>query len=181
MANAKPPKGTGGGPGGEFKWAPGAQHELRMGVGHGFLNMLLYAEDRAKENAVVRGGNRSFLTGSHLGGPLGIKDRPGTSRARPTVGGNLRRSFHAIVYVNGSPLGGSHTVDQNGESAGGYPTGGGDVVGILGTNSGYGLWVDQGTSRMPARPMVMPAIRQMQGAAQGLFEAGAGGYWRRRK
>lgn len=167
--------------GSAFKWAPGAKDKLRLGAGHGVLNAVLYGEDRAKENAVVRGGNRSFLTGSHLGGPLGIVDKPGTRRAKPTVGGTLRRSIHAVVYVRGRSLPGSHTTDENDARVPAYPTGGADIVGFVGTNSGYGGWVDQGTSKMPARPMIMPAIRQMTSAFRQLFEAGANAYWRLQK
>lgn len=164
-------------PPGEFKWGPGAQGILEKGIGYGFLNALLYAEDRAKADAPVRGGHRSFLTGSHLGGPLGIQDKPGTKRPKATVGGTLRRSIYASVFVHGAPIAGSRTTDENGKSTAGVNTGGGDVVGILGTNSGYGEWVDQGTSKMPARPFIMPAINLMAGTLSSLFFAGAAKIW----
>jgi hypothetical protein len=159
-----------------FQWRSGAQDDIRMGIGHGALNLLHYAEDRAKANAVVRGGHRSFLTGSHLGGPLGIRDVPGTRRARATVGGFLRRSIHAYVSVDGRVLSGRS--DDNGEAIPSY--GNGQIIGALGTNCGYGGWVDQGTSRMPARPMIMPAFNDALALAEPLLRAGAEGYWRGR-
>lgn len=155
-----------------FVWAPGAQDGLKVAAGYGLLNVLLYGEDRAKAVSVVRGGNRSFLNGSHLGGPLGIVDVAGTSRAKATVGGTLRRSWHAIVYVNGNAIPGSRVTDDNGTGIpDDYPQTG-EVAGFLGTNCGYGGWVDGGTSRMPARPMLVPTIGLMQSAFESLFQAG---------
>lgn len=157
--------------GAEFKWAPGGEKALTTASAYGLLNALYYAEERAKSNAVVRGGNRSFLTGSHLGGPLNIKDLPGTKRAKPTVGGTLRRSIFVSVFLNGSPIPGSRSKDENGQSIEGLAPAG-EVTGFIGTNCGYGGWVDGGTSKMPARPMIVPAIQEMSASLQSLFIAG---------
>jgi len=163
-----------------FRWRQGAQNDLRMGVGYGLLNAGLYAEERIKAETPVRGGHRSFLTGSHLGGPLGIVDVPGTRRAKPTVGGTLRRSVHAIVFVDGRTVPGSRRTDENGVPVPQYNAGGAHVVLVLGTNAGYGGWVDGGTSRMPARPFVMQGVAQMGRALGSLSRAGAEAYWRSR-
>ena len=164
-----------------FRWRPGAQNDLRMGVGYGLLNAGLYAEDRIKADTPVRGGHRSFLTGSHLGGPVGIADLPGTRRAKVTVGGTLRRSVHAIVHVDGRIVPGSRTVDENGVPVPSYNTGGAHVVLVLGTNAGYGLWVDGGTGRMPARPFVMQGVALMGRALGSLARSGTDAYWRTRR
>jgi hypothetical protein len=166
--------------GGTFRWRPSGKADIRNATASGMLNVLLYGEERVKAVSVVRGGNRSFLTGSHLGGPLGITEDPKltASRAKATVGGTLRRSWHAIVFVDGRVFPGSRTIDENGKGLPNYPRGS-VVVGWIGSNSGYGEWVDQGTSKMPARPMLIPSIQQMIGAAANLFRAGWGAYARR--
>lgn len=172
-----------GGKAADFRYRSGGKADLRMAAGTGLLNTLLYGEERIKANSVVRGGNRSFLTGSHLGGPLNITDVAGTRRAKPRIGGTLRRSWHAIVFVNGQAIPGSRTIDENGKPAPpDYPrTAPGGIVGIIGSNSGYGGWVDQGTGKMPARPMIWPGVRAMTSALAGTFSAGWNRYVRSRR
>lgn len=165
--------------GAAFRWNPRAKADIRNAAGSGMLNMLLYGEERVKAVSVVRGGNRSFLTGSHLGGPLGIVDPAGTGpRARPTTGGTLRRSWHAIVFVDGRVYPGSRTVDENDVAVPQYQRTPG-VVGYIGSNSGYGEFVDQGTGKMPARPMLVPALSDMARSGVNLFRAGWNAYARR--
>jgi hypothetical protein len=159
----------------DFRWAPNGRRDILNATGSGILNMVLYGEERLKAHAVVRGGHRSYLTGSHLGGPLGIGDVPGTSRGRATVGGTLRRSAHAVVFVDGRVLPGSRTVDENGTAIPAYSVTG-EVIGYLGFNCGYSEFVDQGTARMPARPMIQPATQDMLANARNLFTAGWSAY-----
>jgi len=163
-----------------FRWRPGGQRDLRLGVAYGLLEAGYYGEDRMKADAPVRGGHRSFLTGAHLAGPLNVSDFPGTRRAKVTVGGTLRRSIHAIVYLDGVPIPGSRRVDENQVPIPNYATSGAHVILVLGTNSGYGGWVDGGTAKMPARPFTMPAVAQMSKALGSLMRSGADGYWRTR-
>ncbi len=169
-----------------FTFRPTGRRDIRNAAASGLLNTLLYGEERIKSVSVVRGGNRSFLTGAHLGGPLGIADittrrvprsaltKAGTVR----VGGTLRRAWHSIVYVDGRPFPGSRTMTENHEPVPtDYPTGGSPsgIVGIIGNNAGYAGWVDQGTYKMPARPMLLPGLREMIGNVASLFSAG----WRK--
>lgn len=176
-----------------FQWRPGGRQDVRSAAAAGLLNALYYGKDRAIASSVVRGGNRSFLTGSHLGGPLGIVE-PGTSsvaaasakrrssvpksaltkRGSVRVGGTLRRGWHALVMVDGRVFPGSDRRTANNEPVGGYPSGGSPsgIVGIIGNNVDYSGFVDQGTRKMPARPMLYPAVRDMVGAAERLFRAG---------
>lgn len=163
-----------GGKNAEFKYRRGGRDDLRMAAASGVLNVLLYGEERTKAESVVRGGHRSFLTGSHLGGPLNITDSPGTRRGKVRVGGTLRRSWHAVVFVNGRPIPGSRVIDENSvQTPRDYPlnspTG---IVGVIGSNSGYGGWVDGGTYRMPARPMLSFGVRAMTSNLRTLFAAG---------
>lgn len=110
-------------------------------MGHlavGMHAVVLVAETEAKREAPVRGGYRSF--------------RPGTS----PIGGTLRRSIHAVTYgVDGGVVG----LDNEGGKA--IPTEEapvpGKITGYIGTNSGYGAFVELGTSRMPARAFLSPA------------------------
>jgi hypothetical protein len=137
---------------------PAEVQRLRQDLAFGLLNFGLAAlEGALKRQAVVRGGHRSFMTG------------PKTKAGTPRVGGTLRRSMHAVVYLDGQPL--LPKADENGQSTPDYPAGSGIVL-YAGTNSGYGLYVDQGTSRMRARPMVIPAFLETKDEAPALIAAG---------
>jgi hypothetical protein len=161
-----------------FTWRSGGKRDLRLGAGYGLLNALRYAEERAIADSVVRGGHRSFLIGAHLGGPLGMTEHAKTPRGKATVGGNLRRSWYSSVSVDGSLIPGSKTI------VGGLPAPNpqarAGIAGYFGNTAEYSFWVDQGTSKMPARPMAMPAVGAMTSAFGGLFRAGAFGYWNSR-
>ncbi len=185
-----------------FAWSPDGREQLRRATAMGLLNVMLYGEERVKANSVVRGGNRSFLTGSHLGGPLGITEpgqttvagslgaiRARTPRSSLTkagtvrVGGTLRRGWHVVVYLDGKLLPGSRTLTENGEPVPDYPSGGSPagIVGVIGNNVAYSGFVDQGTWKMPARPMLLPAARDMGIAAHTVFMAGFTRYARAEK
>jgi HK97 gp10 family phage protein len=129
-------------------------NRLKLALGYGMLNAMHFCETRAKAEAPVRGGYRSF--------------RPGTS----PIGGTLRRSIHSVVYVDGRPLIGSGQTDDNGNAVPDYAPGRG-IVGFCGTNSGYGYFVEAGTVRMRARPFLGPAFDQTVAAAPALIAAGA--------
>lgn len=164
-----------------FTWRSGAQTDIRMGAGYGMLNALFYAEERAKEDSVVRGGHRSFYTGAHLGGPLGMTEHAATPRGKGHVGGHLRRSWYSAVTVSGVLIPGSRIRGQDGDE-GHRPLGLGPsgIEGAFGNAANYSGWVDQGTSKMPARPMAMPALNAMAGAYASLFRAGAYAFWNSR-
>ena len=103
----------------------------------GMVALMLDAETEAKRETPVRGGYRSF--------------RPGTS----PIGGTLRRSVHSAVYLDGR-LVGSHA--EAGGILDGLPAGRG-IVGFVGTNTGYGAYVDLGTRKMAARPFLLPGAQ----------------------
>lgn len=126
---------------------------------YGVLNLLFAIERQVKSVSVVMGGNRSRNT---------IKTKAGT----PRVGGTLRRSWHAVVYLNGQTIPGSHTVDENGKPAPGYQPDAA-LQGFVGSNSGYGGYVDQGTVHMTGRPMLQPSVNVVMPEADALIAAGA--------
>lgn len=125
---------------------------LREAIAYGMLNLGLAIENDAKADAVVRGGHRSFAPN----GP---------------VGGNLRRSYHAVAFLDGRQIGGDRT-DENKRPVPQYSPGRGIRV-FIGTNAGYGAYVELGTSRMAARPTLVPALLKNRARATQLIGAGA--------
>lgn len=112
--------------------------DFRRRLARGTAAVLLDAETEAKRETPVHGGYRSF--------------RPGEK----PIGGTLRRSVHSVVFLDGVAIF-AHSEDGKAplleESA--LP---GRIVGYVGTNTGYGAFVDLGTSRMPARPFLAPGL-----------------------
>jgi murein DD-endopeptidase MepM/ murein hydrolase activator NlpD len=126
----------------------------RERVARGALNFGYAVEADAKADAPVRGGHRSFAP-----------DGP--------IGGTLRRSIHTAAFLDGIPVPGSAATDENGEPIPVYPIERGIVV-VVGTNSGYGLYVEAGTYLMDARPFLAPAWDGNLANAESLILAGAG-------
>lgn len=131
---------------------PDARRRLVDALGYGLLNFGFAVETASKRNAPVRGGHRSFA-------PEG------------PVGGTLRRSVHTAAYVDGQRIS-PRAADENGAPLPAYVPGEGAVV-FVGTNSGYGLWVHNGTSRMPGRPFLDEGLAEKRASAGALVAAGA--------
>ncbi len=118
--------------------------KLRNAIAVGVAQVMLDAETEAKREAPVRGGYRSFV--------------PGTK----PIGGTLRRSIHSATFLDGK------LVSQHVEAVPGStrPPGPlpemaalpGRIVGYVGTNSGYGAFVELGTVRMTPRPFLGPGL-----------------------
>lgn len=151
---------------------PLAITQVTTASAYGLLALLFAVERKVKDVSVVMGGNRSRNT---------VKTKAGT----PRVGGTLRRSWHAVVKLNGETIPGSHTVDEKVEgdhSVNGGIASGPEAVpdypstetleGWVGSNSNYGAWVDQGTLKMGARPMLQPAVNSVLPIADELIAAG---------
>lgn len=139
---------------------PAALRAAREAIAHGLLNFGHAVERDWKADAVVRGGHRSFMTG------------PRTKAGTPRIGGTFRRSIHTVAYLDGARLGASAASDENGTALPSYAPGAGMAV-VVGSNSGYGAYVELGTARMPARPAAVPALQKNRGAAVELIRAGA--------
>lgn len=122
--------------------------ELETDLAFGLYGVALVAETEAKREAPVRGGYRSF--------------RPGTS----PIGGTLRRSIHAVGF---DPSGAK--VGEDNPSGlplpGDYAPVAGRATCFVGTNSGYGVFVELGTVKMPARPFVLPGLDSSMANAAG--------------
>lgn len=130
---------------------PEAVKAIRRAGAFGLLNVGYAVETGWKADAVVRGGHRSFAP-----------DGP--------IGGTLRRSIHTVAYVDGERIGGAAT-DENGQTVPEYAEDG--IVVVIGSNSGYGGFVEAGTDKMPARPAAVPAALAVKDQAPRLMAAGA--------
>lgn len=114
------------------------QAELEEDLAIGLYALALVGETEAKREAPVRGGYRSFRPG----GP---------------IGGTLRRSIHAIAYgKNGGKVGEDN--ESGKDLPGEYVPVPGQMVAYVGTNSGYGAFVELGTAKMPARAFIAPGL-----------------------
>lgn len=130
---------------------PRELERLREAVGYGFLNLGLAGETAAKSHTPVRGGFRSF-------------------NPNQRTGGTLRRSVHTVVYLDGRRIS-PKTADENGNALPDYVPRMGIVV-FIGTNSGYGFWVHDGTTRMAARPFLLEGWADVASDAVALIAAG---------
>jgi hypothetical protein len=131
---------------------PAGVAEMDAAIARGILNLVQYIEAQAKQRF------------QDVGGPLPRpSSAPGESPVVQT--GNLRRSLHSVVIWSGGTLGGGEGAD--------YPAISGSIVGYVGTNAGYGLYVEAGTSRMAARPFLTPAAGDGMAKAASLIAAGA--------
>jgi hypothetical protein len=137
---------------------PEAIKAAREATAYGLLNFGFAVEGAWKADAVVRGGHRSFNTDL-------------TKAGTPRIGGTFRRSIHTAAYLDGTRIGGE-AADENGNAPPAYPSEKGMVV-FVGSNSGYGAFVELGTVKMPARPAAVPALLKMKGQAPALIAAGA--------
>ena len=136
---------------------PGGVAQLREAVAYGMLELGYAIEADAKDSksptgVPVRGGNRSFAP-----------DGP--------VGGNLRRSIHAVAYLDGQAIG-TKSTDGNSRPLPDYSPGVGIKV-FVGTNADYGAYVELGTRKMSARAFLVPAMLKNKADAVNLIRAGA--------
>jgi hypothetical protein len=127
--------------------------EFRDRLALGLLAVMQDAELEAKREAPVRGAYRSFV--------------PGTS----PIGGTLRESVHSAVFMDGRQIAST--------SKGGPPNPemqavGGKVVGYVGTNCGYGAYVELGTRKMQERPYLGPGLDVAMRRAPATFTRGMG-------
>lgn len=144
---------------------PAAVAAAKEALAYGVLNYGFAVETAWKADAVVRGGHRSFNTDL-------------TKAGTPRVGGTFRRSIHTAGYLDGKLIGGgtatnpaSHA-DENGQRLPDYAPGDGIAV-FVGSNSGYGGFVEAGTVHMPARPAAVPAVLATRDQAPRLIAAGS--------
>lgn len=136
---------------------PGAREKIKQAFGMGVLAVGLYIETEAKREAPVRGGYRSFMT-----------TRTGKA-GQVLIGGTLRRSIHTAAFQDGKPIHGAS--DENGVRVPDYPRSGSGVEVYVGTNSGYGRYVEEGTYKMAARPFLSPALELGLNKAEGIMAA----------
>lgn len=89
--------------------------------------------------------------------------------AVPYRTGNLRRSIHSAAFRKGQRIYGA--TDDNGRAIPQYAAGG-TAMAVVGTNTGYGVFVELGTVKMAAQPYLGPALNANRGRASELVLAG---------
>lgn len=128
--------------------------DFRKRLARGTAAVMLDAETEAKRETPVHGGYRSF--------------RPGEK----PIGGTLRRSVHSAVFVDGVLL--FHHAEDGKPPLSDETALAGRIVGYVGTNTGYGAFVDLGTSKMPARPFLGPGLEVAAGRAPATMKRAMG-------
>ena len=144
---------------------PAGVKAAREAAAYGLLNFGFAVEGAWKSDAVVRGGHRSFKTDL-------------TKAGTPRVGGTFRRSIHTVAYIDGVRIGAGTASspnsgqDENHEPVPDYVPPSGIAV-FVGSNSGYGAYVELGTYKMVDRPAAVPALLRLRDEAPALIAAGA--------
>jgi hypothetical protein len=137
-----------------FRLVPEGRREVVEALGFGLLALGFALETASKAHAPVHGGFRSF--------------DPGFS----PIGGTLRRSIHSVAFVAGEEIGRHLDAEATETELPTYDETPEAVV-YVGTNSGYGLFVHEGTSRMAARPFFDEALAEIGPRAGGYVAEGA--------
>lgn len=87
--------------------------------------------------------------------------------------GNLRRSIHTAAYHRGRRIYGG--TDENGKTIPDSPQGPQSSASVtVGTNTGYGVFVELGTIHMAAQPFLSPALAANRSRIGMLAKAGMG-------
>lgn len=101
---------------------------------------------------------------------LGLAIEADAKARVPFVTGNLRRSIHTAGYRKGSRFYGA--VDDNGKAIPQYAQNSRQTMVVVGTNAGYGVFVELGTIHMAAQPYLGPALNDNRSRAGALVKAG---------
>lgn len=88
----------------------------------------------------------------------------------PYKTGNLRRSIHTVAFHEGATLNEQGPVPDYGQDKQGTGV-------IVGTNAGYGIFVELGTFKMAARPFLTPSAQDALSQATELITDGAMQHW----
>lgn len=91
----------------------------------------------------------------------------------PYKTGNLRRSIHTAAYHKGQRIYGG--TDENGRAIPADAGGARSAASVtVGTNAGYGVFVELGTIHMSAQPFLAPALADNRSRIPMLVKAGMG-------
>lgn len=101
---------------------------------------------------------------------LGLAIEADAKQRCPYRTGNLRRSIHTAGFRKGQRFYGG--TDDNGKPVPDYAVPGNQTVVVVGTNAGYGVYVELGTVHMAAQPYLGPALADNRGRAGQLVLAG---------
>ncbi len=106
---------------------------------------------------------------------LGLSIEADAKRRAPVLTGNLRRSIHTAAFVKGQRIYGA--TDENGKPIPAYAAESQNTATVIvGTNCGYGVYLELGTVKMVAQPYLGPALADNRGRAASLIKAGMDRY-----
>jgi hypothetical protein len=88
----------------------------------------------------------------------------------PWKTGNLRRSIHTAAFSKGKRIYGA--TDDNNRPVPDYAANAKGAMAVVGTNCGYGVYLELGTFKMAAQPYLGPALADNRANAAGLVKAG---------
>lgn len=95
----------------------------------------------------------------------------------PYQTGNLRRSIHTAAFYRGQRIHGA--TDDNGRPTPDYAQAPRSLAMVaVGTNSGYGVFVELGTIHARAQPFLGPALADNRGRASEIVKAGMAAHLR---
>ena len=102
---------------------------------------------------------------------FGLAVEAGAKDRSPWKTGNLRRSIHTAAFNGGQRIYGA--TDDNGKAIPAYASGNPKAaMAVVGTNCGYGVYLELGTYKMTARPYLGPALADARPEAAAYVKAG---------
>lgn len=101
---------------------------------------------------------------------FGLAIEASAKERSPWKTGNLRRSIHTAAFSKGKRIYGA--TDDNNRPVPDYAASPKGAMAVVGTNCGYGVYLELGTIHMAAQPYLGPALADNRPNAAALVKAG---------